>query len=446
VEREIAGHEFWSPDGKRVWFDLQIPRGETFFLAGADAETGEEVRYALTRDQWSVHYNISPDGSLFCGDGGSEDSVAGAKDGKWIYLFRPDSDRLRAERLCSLATHDYDLEPNVHFTPDARWVVFRANMHGPSQVYAVEIQRSPGPVPVIFDTDMDSDCDDLGALAVLHALADQGEAKILGVVTTTDNAFSPLCADAINTYYGRPDIPIGVLDPKAGGSAKAQSRYTKEIAEEFPHDLASYGDAEDAVELYRRTLAGQPDNSVVLITVGHLTSLRRLMDSAPDRHSPLNGIDLLRKKVRFLSCMGGKYPAGKEANFYRPDPASTVRVVNDFPRPIMFSGGEIGAAIQTGARLAETPETNPVRRGYARYLGGEGKTRSSWDQTAVLYAVRGLRDCWSAQSVGYCHVFEDGSNEWRSSPDRAHAYLIQDKPAAEMAKIIEELMIRKPSR
>jgi oligogalacturonide lyase len=142
VKHEIWGHEFWGPRGKRVWFDLQIPRGQTFYLAGADIATGKEIRYRLMRDQWCVHYNISADGAMFCGDGGGRGSVAGARDGKWIYLFRLDGRRVKVERLCSLANHDYTLEPNVHFTPDGKWVVFRSNMHGSCQVYAVEVAPS----------------------------------------------------------------------------------------------------------------------------------------------------------------------------------------------------------------------------------------------------------------------------------------------------------------
>ncbi|WP_197531627.1 oligogalacturonate lyase family protein [Posidoniimonas corsicana] len=141
VHREIAGHEFWSPDGKTLWFDLQIPRGETFYLTGYDLATGKETRYEHERHEWSVHYNISPDQKRFCGDGGSAGSVAGSPDGHWIYLFEPDGDRLRSTRLVNLADHDYELEPNAHFTPDGNWIVFRANLHGPSQVYAVDLRR-----------------------------------------------------------------------------------------------------------------------------------------------------------------------------------------------------------------------------------------------------------------------------------------------------------------
>jgi oligogalacturonide lyase len=146
VPMEIAGHEFWSPDGKRIWFDLQVPRGETFFLAGVDVATGAETRYALKRDEWSVHYNISADQRLFAGDGGASNMVARSRDGKWIRLFTPQPDGiLRSERLVNMAHHNYSLEPNVSFKPDGKWIVFRGNFDGSAQVYAVEAARVPRP-------------------------------------------------------------------------------------------------------------------------------------------------------------------------------------------------------------------------------------------------------------------------------------------------------------
>ena len=139
VDREIAGHEFWSPDGRTIWFDLQVPRSVTFFLAGVDVASGRTTRFALQRNEWSIHFTSSPDGTLFAGDGGDSTQVARATDGRWLYLFRSDGDRLIAERLVDMSHHDYRLEPNVHFTPDGQWVVFRANFEGEEQVYAVEV-------------------------------------------------------------------------------------------------------------------------------------------------------------------------------------------------------------------------------------------------------------------------------------------------------------------
>lgn len=159
MHMEIAGHEFFSPDGKTIWYDLQTPRSEVFWVAGYNLETQQRTWYNLTRDQWSIHFNINADGSLFAGDGGDEVQVAEAKDGKWIYLFRPKlaenratgpvsklnlihAGHFEAEKLVNMKSHDYRLEPNVTFTPDQKWVVFRSNMHGPTHVYAVEVAKA----------------------------------------------------------------------------------------------------------------------------------------------------------------------------------------------------------------------------------------------------------------------------------------------------------------
>ncbi|MEZ5403463.1 MAG: oligogalacturonate lyase family protein [Bryobacteraceae bacterium] len=158
---EIWGHEFWSSDGKTVWYDLQTPRGEDFWLAGYRVDTGERTRYHLQRDEWSIHFNATRDGKLFAGDGGDPGQVARAKDGRWIYLFRPElipnrgfddpsfvrPGVLRAERLVNMAKHQYRLEPNVSFTPDQKWVVFRSNMFGDTYVFAVAVEKESPATP-----------------------------------------------------------------------------------------------------------------------------------------------------------------------------------------------------------------------------------------------------------------------------------------------------------
>ncbi len=153
---EIAGHEFWSHDGKTIWFDWQTPKGQDFWLAGYDVNTGREIAYHMERNEWSIHFNVSRDGSLFCGDGGDPGQVAHAPDGEWIYLFHPEilpgngidtpdfvePGVFHAERLVKMSKHNYHLEPNVSFTPDMKWVVFRSNMFGPTYVFAVEVAKS----------------------------------------------------------------------------------------------------------------------------------------------------------------------------------------------------------------------------------------------------------------------------------------------------------------
>jgi oligogalacturonide lyase len=142
MDMEIAGHEFFGADGKTIWYDLQTPKSQVFWLAGVEIASGKRTRYSVARENWSVHFNASPDGTMFAGDGGGPNSVAAPGNGQWIYLFRPVDGKLQAERLVDLSKHNYQLEPNVTFTPDQKWIVFRSNMHGATHVYAVEIAKA----------------------------------------------------------------------------------------------------------------------------------------------------------------------------------------------------------------------------------------------------------------------------------------------------------------
>ena len=311
------------------------------------------------------------------------------------------------------------------------------------------------PVRIIYDTDMAGDVDDVGALGALHALADLGEAEILAAGISSRNEHVGPCLDAINTWYGRPDIPIGyqrgiqVGYPRDTGEA-TESKYAEAVAKSFPHDLARSSDAPDAALLYRRILAGQPDGRVVIVSVGFLTNLRRLLDTPPDAISPLSGEDLVRRKVRLWVCMGGKFPDGRfkdgegEYNL-RVDRVAALRAMNDWPTPVVFSGFEIGDRVLTGKGLRAAPETSPVR---AAYLHFNGLTdRESWDQTAVLYAVRGPGAYWTESEPGLAlmHVgLRTGYNEWIPTPRKAHRYLIEKMPPAEVARVIEDLMTRPP--
>jgi len=141
MEMEIAGHEWFSADGNTIWYDLQLPKGKTFYVGGTDLQSGKEIKYNAGRDGWSVHYNSSSDNKLFAGDGGDSAAVAKALNGRWIYLFTPVGENFVAEKLVSMNNHHYRLEPNVHFSPDEKWIIFRANFEGVENVYAVEIRK-----------------------------------------------------------------------------------------------------------------------------------------------------------------------------------------------------------------------------------------------------------------------------------------------------------------
>lgn len=312
------------------------------------------------------------------------------------------------------------------------------------------------PVKVIFDTDMAADVDDVGALAILHAMADLGEAEILAVGISSRNEDVGPVVDAIDTWYGRPDIPIGyqrgiqVGYPTDTGET-ITSKYAEAVRRSFPHRLARSSDAPDAALLYRKVLAAQPDASVVIVSVGFLTNLRSLLDTPPDAISSASGEELVRRKVRLWVCMGGKFPDGQfkdgggEYNL-RVDTRAAVRALSDWPTPIVFSGFEIGTRVFTGKALRAAPETSPTRAAYLHFNGLEN--RESWDQTAVLYAVRGAGDYWTVSEPGLCLMhasLRSAYNEWIPTPRKAHRYLIEKMPAADVARVIEDLMMRPPA-
>ncbi|GAA5222351.1 nucleoside hydrolase [Membranihabitans marinus] len=293
-------------------------------------------------------------------------------------------------------------------------------------------------VVLILDTDIDSDVDDVGTLAMLHTLADEKIVKILGIVVTSDDVYAAQCVDAINHFYSRPDIPIGV---EKDIELRHHSKYTKEISEEFDSDLGVGQKLEDATRLYRRLLTEQKDGAVVVVTVGHLTNLKNLLESKPDDISPLSGLELVERKVKLWSCMGGRFPEGKEANFYRPDPQSTVVCVENWSGPVVFAGWEIGNDIITGGEYLKSslPIHHPVRRGYQLYNDFQG--RQSWDQAALLYAVFPTSPYWSIEDKGLCLVAADGSNRWEKGLMRNHGYLIPRMPVDKISQKLDELMV-----
>tara|TARA_R110002096_G_scaffold8667_7_gene35543 strand:+ start:949 stop:1914 length:966 start_codon:yes stop_codon:yes gene_type:complete len=292
-------------------------------------------------------------------------------------------------------------------------------------------------IPVILDADLDSDVDDVGALAMLHTLEDNQKVKLLGVVVTSDDQDAAACAAAINTFYNRPEVPVGV---EKGIALRSFSKYTKSLATSFPHPLRGGKEPEDATQLYRKLLVNSPDNSVIIISIGHLTNVRNLLESKPDHISPLNGKELIQKKVKLWSCMGGQFPSGKEANFYRPDPESTLIAVKNWPGEVIFSGWEIGNEIITGGDFLKhaLSADHPVSLAYKLFNGYAG--RQSWDQTSILYAISDKK-YWELSPKGQVLVNKDGSNSWKEDPNGLHRYLIKHLPPAEIAKIIDSLMI-----
>lgn len=310
------------------------------------------------------------------------------------------------------------------------------------------------PVKIIYDTDMESDVDDVAATAILHVLADRGEAEILATMVSSTNPWSAPCLDAINTFYGRPNLPIGV--PKGEGVNRA-SVYAQSVAETYPHSVTSPDALPDAVQLYRQVLAGQPDSSVVIVTVGYLTNLSRLLHTPPDDISPLSGMELVRQKVKKYVCMGGRFPKNTNTDVHgnwKPDPAAAVDVAEHWPTSILFSGGgpPLAELYQTGSTLpGQTEPDHIVRQAYAWFFEragwAKGPTQHSADLLAVVFAVRGVSDQFNLVCEGYNEIFADGTHEWRSTPNKDQCYITSvQEDIEEVTSELDQLMTTLPQQ
>lgn len=281
------------------------------------------------------------------------------------------------------------------------------------------------PLPVIFDTDMDSDVDDVAALAQLHVMADRGEVELLAVMVSGRNEWSEPCIDAINTFYGRPDLPIGLVSGKRG--IRQHSHFAREVAEAFPQDFTARHEKVESALLYRRLLATRRDADVVIVSVGDLTNLAALLASSADEHSALDGRALVAAKVAHYVCMGSRYPAEtdpgtKKWGNFRTDPESTREVNDGWPTMLTFTGGgPFADSMAIGREIVKLdPRVWPVSLAYRKYFekSKAGPVRHTADSIAVLVAVRGFEPWFVVVDRGSNHIDEIGRNAWRDEPDR----------------------------
>ncbi len=288
------------------------------------------------------------------------------------------------------------------------------------------------PVRLIFDTDMGNDIDDALALGVIHALQSRGECQLLAVTVSKDNEFAGPFCDLINTFYGRGNVPVGVVRQ---GATPEDSRYIKEpcLAQDdgkprYPRTLQSGKTAPEATGLLRQVLSQQPDKSVVMVVVGFSTNVSRLLDSPADQHSPLTGRELVATKCRLLSMMAGNFAVQgreKEYNVY-VDAAAAKNVFANWPTPIVASGFEIGQAIKYPSTSIENDfryvKHHPLREAYGLYQKMP-YDRETWDLTSVLYAVRPERGYFGVSEPGKITVDDQQVTQFTAGPDGRHRYL-----------------------
>lgn len=302
------------------------------------------------------------------------------------------------------------------------------------QFAALPLLAEEQPVKIIFDTDITGDVDDVLALAMLHTLADRGQCELLGVTISKVNPLTGPFTDAVNTYYGRPDLPIGITTDSQIRESKYLKLVNKKLNGKFlyRHDLMSNQQAPDAVTSLRKLLSQQPDHSTVIVQVGVAVNLARLLESQPDQYSPLNGEELVLQKVKFLSVMAGAFqPIGKSKRFIEANVVNHISsmqsLADNWPEqvPIIWSGFEIGIGARYPRQSIATDfEYEPghiVKEAYLLHSGPE-HDRPTWDLSSVLYAVFPDRGYYGLTPTGKVTIEEDGHmlfKEGASQRDRA---------------------------
>lgn len=306
------------------------------------------------------------------------------------------------------------------------------------------------PVKIIFDTDMGNDVDDAMALAMIHALQSRGECELLAVTITKDNKWAASFVDLVNSFYGRTEIPIGLVHD---GKTKDDGKYIMQVASakdngklRYSYDLKPQQNIMDATELLRKTLSAQKDRSVVIVQVGFSTNLARLLETKADKYSPLSGLELTARKVKLLSVMAGSFKQIGEHKRYLEynvltDVPSAKKLFDQWPGQIIVSGFEIGIAVpyppESIQKDYEFVEHHPIKDAYELYCG-LSHSRPTWDLTSVLYAVRPERDYFGLSQPGCVTVEDDGFTSFNEMADGKHKYLTLTEK--QMIRVIESMV------
>eukprot|EP00928_Gymnodinium_smaydae_P089119 TRINITY_DN73120_c0_g1_i1.p1 TRINITY_DN73120_c0_g1~~TRINITY_DN73120_c0_g1_i1.p1 ORF type:complete len:353 (+),score=19.58 TRINITY_DN73120_c0_g1_i1:60-1118(+) len=330
------------------------------------------------------------------------------------------------------------------------------------------VHFTQGKVPLIIDTDIGGggchDVDDVGALCVANALADNDEVELLAVVQNTKPSQCAAVISVVNHFYGRDHVPIGAYKGDGLGSNASYLSYVTDLAENWPSPIKNATQVQSGVEVYRRALVAEDDHSVTISSIGLLTNLAALLRSGPDAISPLSGRELVGRKVRLLAVMGGEFPSslGKSAgcNFcacafgeqveVATAVAATSYVFANIPSTvrIAFVGAGVGFRVSTGGILSScAPAANPCRQAYIDYEGAPGKSRYSWDLLTTLIAVRGP----GAAGGSYCQhcdgVIEvdprNAANTWKHGPPSNQTYFVLVDPEF-AARTLDQLLCQPP--
>jgi inosine-uridine nucleoside N-ribohydrolase len=314
-------------------------------------------------------------------------------------------------------------------------------------------------IHLIFETDMGNDVDDALALDMLYKYMDTGKVKLLAISNNKNSPYSVQFLNIMNHWYGHPDIPLGnvVNGANSEGDSKNYAQltceYTVDGKKVFEDILKDSSKADESVHLYRKTLAAQPDSSVVIASVGFSTNIARLLDSKGDDLSPLSGKELVAKKVKLLAMMAGSFNDSLNDGEYNvmKDTNAARKVFEEWPTRIVISPFEVGIQVEYPGASIENDfpwaPNHPLTIAYKSYQPMP-YDRPTWDPTAVLYAVEGNdANYFTVTGPGKVMMPGGAKTEFHEEAGGRHFYLSVDKQQAEkIKKHFIEMVTRKPKR
>lgn len=252
------------------------------------------------------------------------------------------------------------------------------------------------PVRVIVETDMGNDVDDVLAMDILYKAQDAKLINILGISSHKQSEYASQFIDVLNTWYGYKKIPIAksnscIANNEATDYTEAICKMKNQNGKAIFNCTKHSKDIEESVSFYRRLLSGQPDNSVVIISMGFAINLRLLLESEADRYSNLSGVQLVAKKVKYLSMMAGSFGNKKRAEFNVVNDIKSMQDVFDkWPTEIVLNPFELGKKIVYPATVIENnykwTTFHPLVETYKAYKKMP-YDRPTWDVLSAIYVI-----------------------------------------------------------
>lgn len=302
---------------------------------------------------------------------------------------------------------------------------------------------------IIVDTDIGADCDDVGALAVMHCLANQYDIPILGIINCTSNIYGCGAIDVVNQYYGRKDIAIGMYEGTDFLDGPETLIYNKFLSETYKTDFYPVGEkrAEPATRLYRKLLAQAPEKGIILVTIGPFNTVANLLKSQGDDISPKDGITLVREKVYAVVSMAGSATTKRREFNICSDGDAAAFFTKEIPVPVIYCDFDLGYSVCSGFNGREPANAlhNPVFQSYKRHsavLNSSGYQNQSYDLIAMHFAFEGIGDFYRLSPSGWMNIDQADGNvtEFEYDSGGLQSYVELNCSAEVVAKCFDGLL------